>query len=225
MQPGFWRFQIVGWLAYGTSTFLAFLPAVAPARVWPLFQVKIWRTVAGLALSALLREFLVRLERRGAVQRYLAVEQIRFDDQLSVRWSIDPSLEALEVPGFLLQPLVENALRHGRTPGCPLALAITADRDGDGIRIEVANTGTLARATPGTGVGLENLEERLTRLYAERASLRLGVPAFPGDPLQMSGEVTAVENSTVTVKVQGRNSKGVHVTAEVVVEPYERKTP
>lgn len=58
-----------------------------------------------------------------------------------------------------------------------------------------------------------------------RASLRLGVPAFPGDPLQMSGEVTAVENSTVTVKVQGRNSKGVHVTAEVVVEPYERKTP
>ena len=58
-----------------------------------------------------------------------------------------------------------------------------------------------------------------------RASLRLGVPAFPGDPLQMSGEVVAVEDRTVTVKVQGRNSKGVHVTAEVVVEPYERKTP
>lgn len=56
-----------------------------------------------------------------------------------------------------------------------------------------------------------------------KASLRLGVPAFPGDPLIMSGEVTAVEESTVTVKVQGRNSKGVHVTAEVVVEPYRKE--
>lgn len=57
-----------------------------------------------------------------------------------------------------------------------------------------------------------------------KASLRLGVPAFPGDPMIMSGEVTAVEESTVTVKVQGRNSKGVHVTAEVVVEPYRKET-
>lgn len=55
-----------------------------------------------------------------------------------------------------------------------------------------------------------------------KASLRLGVPYFPGDPLVMTGEVTAVEDSTVTVKVQGRNSKGIHVTADVVVEPYER---
>ncbi|WP_138841609.1 MaoC/PaaZ C-terminal domain-containing protein [Rhodococcus pyridinivorans] len=57
-----------------------------------------------------------------------------------------------------------------------------------------------------------------------RASLRLGVPCFPGDPMHMNGEVTAVDGATVTLKVQGRNSRGVHVTAEVVVEPYERKS-
>ena len=56
------------------------------------------------------------------------------------------------------------------------------------------------------------------------ASLRLGVPCFPGDPMHMNGEVTAVDGATVTLRVQGRNSRGVHVTAEVVVEPYERKS-
>ncbi|MDO1484408.1 beta-hydroxyacyl-[acyl-carrier- protein] dehydratase subunit [Rhodococcus rhodochrous] len=53
-----------------------------------------------------------------------------------------------------------------------------------------------------------------------KVSLRLGVPAFPGDPMVMTGEITAVKDTTVTVKVQGRNSRGVHVSADVVVEPY-----
>ncbi|GAA4803574.1 MaoC/PaaZ C-terminal domain-containing protein [Tomitella cavernea] len=54
-----------------------------------------------------------------------------------------------------------------------------------------------------------------------RTALRLGVPNFPGDTMTFTGEVTAVEGAAVTVKVVGANSRGVHVSAQVTVEPTE----
>ncbi len=54
-----------------------------------------------------------------------------------------------------------------------------------------------------------------------RTALRLGVPNFPGDTMTFTGEVTAVDGPSVTVKVVGRNSRGTHVTATVTVEPTE----
>ncbi|QKG19950.1 MaoC/PaaZ C-terminal domain-containing protein [Actinomadura verrucosospora] len=54
-----------------------------------------------------------------------------------------------------------------------------------------------------------------------RVALRLGVPNFPGDTMRLSGEVTDVTGAAVTVRVTGRNSRGVHVTADVVVVPAE----
>lgn len=54
-----------------------------------------------------------------------------------------------------------------------------------------------------------------------RVTLRLGVPNFPGDTMRMSGEVTGVVDEAVTIRVLGRNERGVHVTADVTVMPYE----
>ncbi|NLU83488.1 MaoC/PaaZ C-terminal domain-containing protein [Rhodococcus sp. HNM0569] len=57
-----------------------------------------------------------------------------------------------------------------------------------------------------------------------RVSLRLGVPNFPGDTMRMTGEVSAVDGDAVTIEVTGRNKRGAHVTAQVVVAPYEGGT-
>lgn len=54
-----------------------------------------------------------------------------------------------------------------------------------------------------------------------KTSLRLGVPNFPGDTMTFTGEITAAEGDAVTVKVTGANARGVHVTADVTVEPTE----
>jgi LytS/YehU family sensor histidine kinase len=94
-----------------------------------------------------------------AVDTYLAVEAIRFEDQLAVRIDVAPDVRGLAVPAFAVMPLVENAIKHGFVPGAPLAIEIRAARDGDQLRLEVANTGRW-RAAPG-GTGLANLRARL----------------------------------------------------------------
>lgn len=57
-----------------------------------------------------------------------------------------------------------------------------------------------------------------------KVSLRLGVPNFPGDTMTMSGEVVEVDGDAAVIRVVGRNSKGPHVTAHVVVAPYSNVT-
>ncbi|WP_235736444.1 MaoC/PaaZ C-terminal domain-containing protein [Nocardioides alcanivorans] len=56
-----------------------------------------------------------------------------------------------------------------------------------------------------------------------KVSLRLGVPNFPGDTMTMTGEVVDIEGDAAVIKVVGRNSKGPHVTAQVVVAPYVKE--
>ena len=109
----------------------------------------------------------------AAIKRYLSVEQIRYDSTLSVNYDIDPGARAVQVPGFTLQPLVENALRHGRARATPFAIRIGARLDGDQLVLEVMNTGSLNRFLPGTGTGLANLRERLQRWFRMPPQLTL----------------------------------------------------
>lgn len=82
------------------------------------------------------------------------------------------------------------------------------------------------RGTPDIFLSINSTSGFITRYITDwagpsarlvRLSLRLGVPAFPGDSLRFNGEVTAVEDGHTTVKVTGGHDKGVHVTAEVVL--------
>jgi LytS/YehU family sensor histidine kinase len=112
------------------------------------------------------------------VSDYLALESVRFEDRLRVRFAIAPGAGQTPVPSMLLQTLVENALKHGIAP-LPSGgdLLIRAEQDHDSTRIEVENTGRLgANAEDGperAGVGLKNTRERLRILYGGRASLQL----------------------------------------------------
>lgn len=113
-------------------------------------------------------------EERGLVQRFLAVEQLRLGSRLQVTWVWEAALEAVETPPFLLQPLVENALKHGIAPHPEGgALRIQLRREGAGLRLRVENTGRALGLVPGEGVGLRNLEARLALAYGPGATFHL----------------------------------------------------
>ena len=113
----------------------------------------------------------------GFLERYLAIEQVRFSDRLRTRFAVEPGLERAAVPSFVLQPLVENALVHGlgrRTEGG--ALTIRARREGDDLVLEVHNEGPALESPPAgarPGLGLANTRERLATMYGSRGTLTL----------------------------------------------------
>ena len=116
--------------------------------------------------------------------RFVDIEQVRFGDRLRVTWDVDPDVRTALVPPLLLQPLVENAVRHGisRRPG-PAALRISARRVGLHLELTVRDSGDgLAHhdsAVGHEGIGLSNTRERLVALYGEGAAT-LDVADAPG---------------------------------------------
>lgn len=117
------------------------------------------------------------------VRRYLDIEQARFGDRLAVSFAIaDAATEAI-VPQLILQPLVENALRHGLAPrDAPGRLEIAARRDGDNLELEVRDDGLgLSDGWEcGDGLGLGNVRARLAGLYGPAGQLTLASPANGG---------------------------------------------
>jgi two-component system, LytTR family, sensor kinase len=111
-----------------------------------------------------------------AMEAYLKIQHARFGERL--RFSIDlaPNAGARAVPCFLLQPLVENAVKHGldRRDESVLEIAITARRIEDALEIRVRNSGSIRPADPSrTGVGLETLRRRLEIHYPGRHAFDL----------------------------------------------------
>jgi sensor histidine kinase YesM len=116
------------------------------------------------------------------VEDYLALEQIRHENRLRVRWDISAEVRRQAVPPMLLQTLVENGVKYGisvRRGGGELA--ISAWVEAGSVHIRVTNPGELAapssdsaaRAGSSTGVGLRNASERLKLLFGEKATLQL----------------------------------------------------
>ncbi len=109
-------------------------------------------------------------------QRYLEIEQVRFGDRLHVRWSLDPDAEGARLPPLLLQPLVENAVRHGVEPSATGAqLHISTLRRGRTVVIKVTNSSPAGAGEPGHGLALANVRDRLFLLHDVRAQFRSGL--------------------------------------------------
>lgn len=104
---------------------------------------------------------------------YLEVERVRFDDRLRFDIRLDPDAGALLVPPLLLQPLVENAVKHGIEPHTrPGAITIDARLVSGRLQIAIADTGEGpdGASSPGTGRGLELTRRRLDSIYGKRAT-------------------------------------------------------
>ena len=114
-------------------------------------------------------------EELSVLEPYLNILRIRFGDRLSIGVDVDPALLDVTVPLFILQPLVENAIRHGidRRAGAG-RIDIRARAAGDSIEISVADDGAgLSRNGFHEGIGLSNIRMRLEQLYATRGTIAL----------------------------------------------------
>ena len=123
-------------------------------------------------------------------EKYLSIEQVRFEDRLRFTVDVDPQAARALVPQLLLQPVVENAVRHGISPkaeGGHIEISASLHRDslhGDRVRIEVADDGaglpgrrpSIRRRSDG-GIGLSNTRDRLQHLYGDDFGFELsGAP-------------------------------------------------
>ena len=148
-----------------------------------------------LQLTDLLRSVLKRLDKElttvghemDLIQAYLAIEQMRFEDRLTVHVDVPESVRDVPIPALIVQPLVENAVKHGIQPsasGGRVQIAAWIEEAGDGreqslpsrLHLQVWNTGGEAGSVRngngrGTGLGLSNIRQRLSLHYGERATI------------------------------------------------------
>jgi len=126
---------------------------------------------------------LVTLEQEIAIlEKYLSIEKVRFRDRLDVEIAIEPGVAAANVPSFLLQPLVENAIKHGLAGragrGC-ISIVAGADRGQLAIRLRDNGPGPRHDYDESSGIGLRNTRRRLEALYPGAHLLELA-PAPEG---------------------------------------------
>jgi two-component system LytT family sensor kinase len=166
-------------------------------------------------------------EELEGLRPFVEVERLRLGEGLRVEWQVEEdALDAL-VPHMLLQPLVENAIKHGIVPaggrGC---ITIAARRDGDRLRLEVRDDGAglspsaSAEKRPGGGVGSENVRARLRQLYGEAHSVDL-------HPAEGGGTVASVDlpwhEEPVPLRPAAR-ALAVEPRARAALLPYARRT-
>ena len=112
-----------------------------------------------------------------AIDAYLAIEAVRFGDRMSVEYDCAPEAAAARIPSFILQPLVENAVKYGVARSrTEVEIRLTAAREGDSLVLTVVDNGTAGvggPATPGLGVGLKNIRDRLARHYGAAGALTI----------------------------------------------------
>ena len=126
------------------------------------------------SLAATRREQTTLAEEGDLIRAYLDILQVRMGGRLRYKVAIPDELGAVAIAPMLLQPLVENAIRHGLEPKVDGGeVTFGARREGDDVVVEVADTGVGFGAITQGGVGLENLRARLRLLYPGRGSLSI----------------------------------------------------
>jgi two-component sensor histidine kinase len=135
------------------------------------------------------------------LHHYVGIQQIRFQHRLAVAFSIAPETRQALVPSLILQPLVENAIRHGIEPrACGGRVEIAAQRVNGRLRLTVCDDGVGLRESSsgsGHGIGLSNTQERLARMYGDAHTFELragdggGVAISIEIPYRQAGEEAA----------------------------------
>lgn len=132
------------------------------------------------------------------LHHYLGIQQIRFQHRLAVAFSIGSETRQALVPSLILQPLVENAIRHGIEPrACGGRVEIGAERVNGRLRLTVRDDGVGLReqtSRAGHGIGLSNTQERLARMYGDSHTFEIragdagGVDVSIEIPYRQAGE-------------------------------------
>jgi LytS/YehU family sensor histidine kinase len=166
--------QIEPHFLFNTLANVVSLIDVAPDKARLMLETFIAYLRSSLAISRQDQSSLASEE--ILLQNYLSLLQIRMGDRLSTSIRIDPGLASHPFPPMLLQPLVENAIKHGLEPKIEGGhVGIHAFREGDRLKVEVLDNGQgfggKSSLVAGTGLGLNNIRERLAMLYDGQAVL------------------------------------------------------
>ncbi|MFC5607423.1 sensor histidine kinase [Variovorax soli] len=157
--------------------------AIALVREEPAKAETMLEDLAELFRQALAdpRDSVTLADEIGLAERYLAIEQVRFGERLRIRWDLDLAAGSARLPPLLLQPLVENAVKHGVEPSPQGGkLRIRTERRGARVLIEVTNTLPPLRWAEkplprGHGIALANVRDRLRLLHDVEAQFRAGL--------------------------------------------------
>lgn len=128
----------------------------------------------------------VSLEREiDYIANYLGIETMRFRDRLNVEFEIPAELREVQVPSMVLQPLVENSIKHGPDlTNDSVHIVVKASKDGDRLWLEVVDNGKgcsdVLHAMANGGIGLRNVRDRVQLLYGERSSFTISSPEARG---------------------------------------------
>lgn len=109
------------------------------------------------------------------IQNYLNIEQVRFQDRLNIQYEIAPETEHAQVPGLILQPIVENAIKHGFAQQTGQGtITITSFKNNGQLNVIVEDDGAgLSSNNVSFGIGLKNVQDRLSNLYNGQGSFQL----------------------------------------------------
>jgi two-component system sensor histidine kinase AlgZ len=149
--------------------------AIALVRAEPAKAEALLEDLSDLFRHALMEqgEFVTLADEIALAQRYMAIEQIRFGDRIQVEWVLDPQASLAKLPPMLLQPLVENAVKHGVEPSAMGAqIRISTQRRGSSAVIKVTNTVPAGQGLRGNGVALDNVRDRLKLLHDVQGQFR-----------------------------------------------------
>ena len=152
--------------------------AIALVRAEPAKAEALLEDLSDLFRHALIDqgESVTLADEVALAKRYLDIEQVRFGDRLRVQWVLDPNAQGALLPPLLLQPLVENAVRHGVEPSPGGAdVKISTERRGSVVVVKVTNTVPAGPGVAGNGVALKNVRERLRLLHDVQGQFRSGL--------------------------------------------------
>lgn len=192
------RAQINPHFLFNALTTIGYLIQTAPDRAFETL----------MKLTSLLRrvlkqsgEFSALGEEIKLIEAYLEIERSRFEERLEVDIDVAKELEKMRVPSLILQPLVENAVKHGVSKskrGGAVKISAKLENEGDDVflNLTVFDSGADASGFPSSerkGVGLNNIEQRLHNYYGDAANLKIGSAAGRGTTAQIKLPVSASE--------------------------------
>ncbi len=152
--------------------------AIALVRAEPVKAENLLEDLSDLFRHALMEqgESVTLAQEITLAQAYLAIEQVRFGERLRITWTLDDAAGGARLPPLLLQPLVENAVKHGVEPSASGAdIRVSTERRGSRVVIKVSNTTSGVNSAGGSGTALDNVRERLSLLHDVQADFQSGV--------------------------------------------------
>ncbi len=193
------RAQINPHFLFNALTTIGYLIQTSPDKAFTtLLQLtKLLRSV--LSDSS---EFSTLGDELHLIKNYLDIERARFEERLSVVIDVPTEYENLKIPTLILQPLVENAIKHGiaeRRSGGELKIAAVrrSDETGDFLNLSVSDSGSgrlSIEKTGSGGVGIQNVRNRLSSYYGSRARFELTIDAINGSRSDISLPIESAKN-------------------------------